>query len=236
MGLGRMIQEVMNIQYYEILPAFASAVVQKDEEADMPSSLSPLMELEFDRWCELMVCCRELTLEEEVYLERFRETLFRAFGRGDLLEISSPVDPPVHLFSSSLSAAVARQKFTEDLYFLPMRVLRCEGDTPQLYEAVRYAPRLYVPCLKPLRVYRSMGEKECYEFLGFQFEIDWTRCGHKVYKRRGSLLVLNKEQMGEVMFFRVLNEKEAPLVVREDILEQWLAWGIEVDFQDVYVE
>ncbi|MFN3690036.1 MAG: hypothetical protein ACK4UU_03825, partial [Fimbriimonadales bacterium] len=96
----------MNIQYYEILPAFASAVVQKGEEADMPSSLSPLMELEFNHWCELMVCCRELTLEEEVYLERFRETLFRAFGYGDVLAISSPVDPPVHLFSPSLSAAV----------------------------------------------------------------------------------------------------------------------------------
>lgn len=39
------------------------------------------------------------------------------------------------------------------------------------------------------------------------------------------------------MFFRVLNEREAPLVVREDVVEWWWARGIEgFDLQEVIIE
>lgn len=221
------------MRYYEILPGLV--IAWRGEEASESSSLSYLPP-EYNHLYELMVCCRELTLEEKAHLERFRDIPFESISISDILEVSSPIDPSVHLYSPLLSTAVKRQGLASSLQFFPVRVFHREGGLFQPYEAVRYESSLYVSCLKPLTIYRPMGEREHYEFSGFRFEVDWTRCGHVVYKRRGSLLVLKKEPVEERVFFRVLNEKDAPLVVREDILEQWLEWGIEVDFQEVIVE
>lgn len=219
------------MRYYEVQPGLAMRLIKQLSD---PSSPFPLTRSNYNQWVDLMAACRELTSEEIAYLEQFRNFRFEAISVGDILEVIDSSDgPPLHLFSPLLCEELMRQGLSANLRFIPVRLTHEGVDLP--FVAVRYEPPLYVPCLRPLLYYRGVGLG--YREILDRFGIDWTRCGHIVYRRRNALLVLDKSQVGERAFFRVLNEQDAPLVVREDIIEQWWEKGIEdFDLENVILE
>ncbi len=178
---------------------------------------------EFVRWSILMAGCDALTQDEQTELTNLPTLHCQVYDDGlyDIYEVSVA---HVHLYSPRLREAITRQNLSFDMSFLEVRLFTQKDSlSPRAFVAVRYGISLCVPCLRPLPIYHLILE-------------DYGR-GHKLYKRRGSLLILDKERMNpQLCLFRVADIEERPLVVREDILEQWLEWGIEVDFQDVYVE
>lgn len=178
---------------------------------------------EFVRWSILMKGCDALTQDEQTEQTNLPTLHCQVYDDGlyDIYEVSVE---HVHLCSPRLREAITRQDLSSDMSFLEVLLFTQKDSlSPRAFFAVRYGISLCIPCLRHLPIYHLILE-------------DYGR-GHKLYNRRGSLLILDKERVGpQLPLFRVADVEDAPLVVREDILEQWLEWGIEVDFQDVYVE
>lgn len=165
-----------------------------------------------------MAGCYPLTPDEETELTRFPPLECSVFEDDpyDIYEVGSEC---IHLYSARLREAVEKQGLSHDMRFVEAHIFaRTDNARPALFYAVRYEPPLCIPCLRPLPIYRAI------DFGG----------GDKIYKRRGSLLILDKGKINpSVRLFCVSNVVKRPLVVREDVLLQWLEWGIKVDFQEV---
>lgn len=209
------------LEFYEVL--IKKAYEQNVSSEDTASLHSHFTWSAFVRWSVLMAGCSALTPDEEAELAYFPTLQCQVWDDKlyDLYEVSVEY---IHLYSTRLHDAIVRQGLSSDMKFLEVQVLAKESRVySETFFAVRYGASMCIPCLRPLYIYRLILE-------------DYGR-GHKLYKRQASLLVLDKEKMGsQLRLFRVADVEGKPLVVREDILEQWLEWGIEVDFQEVIVE
>ncbi|GIV12343.1 MAG: hypothetical protein KatS3mg021_0625 [Fimbriimonadales bacterium] len=129
--------------------------------------------------------------------------------------------PPVHLCSPRLRWMVQQQGLVEGMQFFPVSVYT-QGRLVDTFFAVRYSASVCVPCLKSLPIYRPVAD---------------SHKGYKVYRRRGSQLILDAPKIGDLKVFRVVNEEQAPLVVREDVIEQWWQAGIHgFELEDVVLE
>lgn len=209
------------MRFYEVLVREA---YERNMRSDNSSMVQPCFTWsQFVRWSIIMAGCDALTRDEETELANFPTLQCLVYDDGlyDIYEVSVEY---IHLYSLHLHEVITRQNLSSDMSFLEIQLFT-EKDPlyPRAFVAVRYGFSLCIPCLRPLPIYRVVLE-------------DYGK-GHKLYKRRGSLLVLDKEKVSpQHRLFRVADVEEKPLVVREDVLEQWLEWGIEVDFQEVYVE
>ncbi len=237
------------MRYYEICPetAFLHGIWTEHEAPSvLPHNYEAHLLDPIDRWAKLVATYRELAPEEEVFLQRFSPVVLKSLSEREETDmfrvpiLGSPSrEPDLHLYSPSLREAVERQGLASNMDFYFVSVL--EGETLKPYWAVRYERSLWRPCLRPLTYYRLVGKIDYdeHELLGLQYRevSDTTRDGFNVYRRRGALLVLDKQKIGECTFFRVLDEEDAPLVVREDVVEQWWEWGIEgFGLEEVVVE
>jgi hypothetical protein len=206
-NLNSMMRGAM-MKFYEVIAKKA----YEQNVGDRFSEPSRLSWHEFSRWSILLEGCHSLSATELEELHRFPIVQFKTYELSDIYETFTHI----HLYSTRLRQMVELQGLAANMMFIPVQLAQ------EMFFAVRYSGSQCLPCLKPYPVYRLTIPS-------------WV-IGYNIYKRRGSLLILDGKLVRDHCLFRVANVEDRPLVVREDILEQWLEQGIVLDFQEVILE
>jgi len=204
------------VRFYEILPMRAF----EQNVGGACTELPCLSWSEYCRWTILLRGCYPLSPEEQQELHGYPTVRFETFDYPyDLYKTSNRV----YLCSERLQSMLGQQGLASLFLLIPVQLRLHRTESPWVtYFAVRFGAASCVPCLKPHPIYRIDTP-------------DWI-FGYTVYKRRDSLLIVDKDLVSNRYLFVVSNEREYPLVVREDVLEVWLDAGVVVEFQDVLLE
>ncbi len=195
------------MKYYEVIGR-SSAFWDLGPTAAMQITLSDII-----RWWRLLdprtepyESTGEITRLPRWWVETLSDEI------GDFCTVSVFASrPPVHLYSPRLCWMIRQQEVAGEMQFFPVSVYNYDRFVDTFF-AVCYSRSMCLPCLKPLPLYRPVAD---------------PHKGYRVYRRRASQLILDATKIGGLKLFRVVNEEQAPLVVREDVVEQW--WGAGID-------
>lgn len=200
-----------------------------DAPPDRASLTIPVRE--FDDWAAL-IRLPALNPAQEDYLQRLSPIPVATFNYADIAEISYNIHI---IFSERMRVIATRSASAAHLRFFPVRVLPASEKValPEgvSFYAVQYAEPLWIPCLKPVLTYKRKELRlPPSEVVGGSFR-------KAVYDTRNSLLIVNRELLQNAPFCRVANEYNESLIVREDVLDCWLRYGLEgFDFEDVLID
>lgn len=217
------------MQYFRILPAWMFVPMDYGDASPDRASLAVPAHT-FDDWAAL-IRLPALNPAQEDYLQCLSPVPVTTFEYVDIAEIYYNI----HIFSERMRVIATRSEITAHLRFFPVRVLPASEKVaiPEgvSFYAVQYAAPLWIPCLKPVLTYKRKELRlPPSEVVGGSFR-------KAVYHTGNSLLIVDRELLQGVPFCRVANEYNESLIVREDVLDCWLKYGLEgFDFEEVLID